>query len=147
MIGVVAGPLIVEPDTWVLVFDRVASSRWTSWLALGKYKHVRAYAYVRFLHVWVFFDVDMGRTYIFHAADGEPARQVIEHWISPGADLMRFKRLPTKTRGPPILGFCVPAVKRLIGLQCVALRPDALYRQCLRHGGVPFEAGDGLSKS
>ncbi len=145
MIRAVAGPLIVQPDTWTLVFNREAATWWASWLALGRYKHVRAYAYVPFLHVWVFYDVNLAGTDIVIAADGEPASKMIESWIE-NADLLQMKRQGgARMRAlPPLGAWCVPAVKRLLGLQCVALRPDALYRHCLRNGGIPFH---GLSKS
>lgn len=141
MISVIDGPLIVRAEMWTLVFNREAKTRWASWLAMGRYKHVRAYAYVPFLHVWVFFDPHIGGTDMFFAADGEPAQRMIGSWIV-NADLIRLRRQPGKN-GPPVLGFCVQAIKRLMGLQCLAMRPDALYRHCITLGGEPFEAVDG----
>jgi hypothetical protein len=32
--------------------------------------------------------------------------------------------------------YCVPAIKQLLGLPCVAATPDALYRHLIKHGGV-----------
>jgi hypothetical protein len=146
MINVVPGPLIVRPETWTLVFAREASTWWAGFIAFGRYKHVRAYAYVPFLHVWVFYDVHFTGTEILVASEGPPARALIASWIA-GADLIRINRLPAADRRrPPLLGFCVPAIKRLIGLRCGALRPDALYRSCLEHGGEQFEADDGRAK-
>lgn len=158
MIRAVEGPLVVQPEIWTLVFNREAATWWASWLAMGRYKHVRAYAYVPFLHVWVFFDPHIGGTDIVIAADGEPANRMIGSWIV-NADLVRMRRQdPDESvlsfRWPgvwceerpryafPLLGFCVPAIKRLIGLRYVALRPDALYRLCMRNGGEPFGAVD-----
>lgn len=141
MITAIHGPLIVQPEIWTLVFNRTAARRWASWLALGRYKHVRAYAYVPFLHVWVFFDPHLSGTDIIVAADGEPAHALIGAWIA-DADLIRMQA--RKGRGLlPTFGFCTSTIKRLIGLRCVALRPDAFYRDCLRSGGVPFEAAHG----
>lgn len=143
MITAIPGPLVVEPDVWVLVFNRVASKRWTSWIALGKYKHVRAYAYVPFLHVWVFYDPRFRGTSITIAADGAQ-HALIREWIT-DADLMRMLRRTHETRRFPVFGWCVPAIKRLIGLRCSALRPDSLWRSCLRNGGFPFEDHNGRS--
>lgn len=137
MIAVVSGPLIVSPEIWTLVFNREASTWWASWLAFGRYKHVRAYAYVPFLHVWVFYDVHLTGTEIIMTADGEAARRQIAAWIVK-ADLIRMQRRAGKL-GPPLFGFCVPAIKRLLGLRCVVWRPDALYRFCLKNGGAVFE--------
>lgn len=141
MIQVLPGPLVVEPTSWMLVFDREASSRWLSLIAFGRYKHVRAFAYVPFLHVWVFFDPHIGGTDIVVAADGEPAQALMQRWLV-NADVLRMPRRPGWNR-PALFGFCVPVIKRLIGLRSGALRPSALYRHCLRNGGEPFEAADG----
>lgn len=141
MISAVSGPLIVQPEFWTVVFSRETSTRWVSWLALGRYKHVRAYAYVPFLHVWVFFDPHIGGTDIVIAADGAPAQAMIASWIE-RADLVRVRRVAARRRFP-VLGFCVPAIRRLLGIPGGALRPDAFFAECLAHGGTPFEAMDG----
>lgn len=141
MITAITGPLIVEPVMWNLVFARQARSWQQNLLVIGKYKHVRAYAYVPFLHVWVFFDPHLRGTSIVLAAAGEPAQRMIAAWIENG-DVVRMPRQCNRMSWP-FLGFCVPAIKRLMGLRCGALRPDALYRHCLRHGGAPFEEAHG----
>lgn len=143
-------PLITAPDTWTLVFSREARTWWASWLALGRYKHVRAYAYVPFLHVWVFYDVHLRGTDLIVAADGEPAQRMIALWMVK-ADLLRVRRVDFRDHQVgrenrhclPLLGFCVPAIRRLLGIPGSALRPDTLYRHCLKHGALPFEAVDG----
>lgn len=147
MIHAVAGPLISRPDVWTLVFKRTSSSRFRSFIALGRYKHVCAYGYVPFLHVWVFFDPHWEGNAVFIAADGEAAKALIKEWIV-DADLIRMPQLdfrPIWT--PPIFGWCTPSIRRLIGLPGGALRCDALWRQCLEHGGEPFERNDGPSSS
>lgn len=144
MITAVPGPLIVQPEYWTLVFNRKSATRWAGWLALGRYKHVRAYAYVPFLHVWVFYDVRLGGTDIIVAADGEPANALISSWIQ-DADLVRMRRRPPSRR-VPVLGFCVPAIKRLLGIPCGALRVDALRAWCLANGGEPFEGANGRAE-
>lgn len=146
MITLVPGPLVVQPTVWTLVFARESDRWWTSWMALGRYKHVRAYAYVPFLHVWVFYDVGFHGTSIVLAADGEPANAMIARWIQ-GADTVRMRRVDffdqkggRRSYRIPLFGFCVPAIKHLLGLRCVALRPDALYRFCIENGGEPEAA-------
>ena len=56
--------------------------------------------------------------------------------LASGATVVRIKR---KSDTMPIwsrFGFyCVPAMKHLIGLRCVALTPDGLYRKVLLSGG------------
>lgn len=140
MITAFTGPLIVAPRAWTLVFDRGAASWWTSLIALGRHKHVRAYAYVPFLHVWVFFDPAFAGTTITIAANSE-AERMIGSWVV-NADLVAVT-VSRETRGLPVLGFCVPAIKRLLGIRSRALRPSALYRHVMVHGGKPLEAVHG----
>lgn len=142
MMTVCEGPLIVAPEIWTVVFNREAATWWASGMALGRYKHVRAYAYVPFLHVWVFYDVRLRGTEITIAADGAPADHMIASWIV-AADLLRVHRRPHAACTVPVLGFCVPAMRRLLGVPGSALRPDAFWRECLRHGAEPFEAVHG----
>lgn len=142
MLHTLEGPLIVQPEYWTLVFNREAATWWGGLLAFGRYKHVRAYAYVPFLHVWVFVDSHLGGTDIAIAADGVPAQAMIASWIV-NADLVRMRRRVGVRRFllPPF--YCVGAVKRLMGLHCSALRIDSFHQYCLDHGGEPFEAVHG----
>lgn len=143
MIIPIAGPLVSAPVVWNLVFERRITS-WWSYLAFGRHKHVRAYGYVPFLHVWLFVDVGLRGMEVFAAGDGAPANAVIAAWIE-DADVVAMNVSRDNVRRLPLAGFCVPAMKRLVGLRCGALRPSALYSHCLRNGGIPFEAADGCS--
>lgn len=143
MITATVGPLIVEPEYWILVFERDHPAWWVRLLAMGRYKHVRAYAYVPYLHVWVFYDVDLRGAHMVFAADGAASKAAIRLWTA-NSDLVRVRRFLHATRRPPVLGFCVPAIKRLIGLRTGALRPDRLYADVLAHGGEPFEEPHGI---
>lgn len=144
MIEAIPGPLVSQPVVWNLVFERKSLS-WWSHLAMGRYKHVRAYGYVPFLHVWQFVDVGLRGFDVFIAADGAPANAVIEAWIE-DADILVMTPRRDGVRRLPLFGFCVPAIKRLLGLRCVVARPDAFYRYCLRNGAQPFEANDGRAE-
>jgi hypothetical protein len=144
VIRAIEGPRIVQPDEWTLVFDRKAATRLKSWAALGTYKHVRAYAYVPFLHVWVFYDPHWCGTEIVVAADGEPAQQLLRSWIAVSdPHLIRMRRTNVERLTPPLAGWCVPAIKRLLGIRCGALRCDALFAHCLAHGGERVRDGQG----
>lgn len=135
------GPKAFQPTVWTLCFERSAIS-WASHLALGRYKHVRAFGYVPFLHVWVFYDVGFRGASVVVAADGPDADSIIEFW-SRTADLLSV--LPAHPFVPrlPVFGWCVPSIRRLIGFRGGALRPDAFYRQCLAQGATPIELDHG----
>lgn len=142
MITAVPGPLIVAPDTWTLVFKHKARRRWLSWLAMGKRKHVAAFAYVPYLHVWLFYDVHLGGTSLTVAATGAH-QAVLAAWIEGGASIVTMRRIAQPRTGFGLGFWCVPAIKHLLGLRCGALRPDALWQHCLANGGEAAEEFDG----
>lgn len=136
MIQIDRGPLISHPTKWVLVFDEKAATHWVMRLVPGRYKHVRAYGYVPFLHVWLFVDANFSGIEIMVAADGEPANALAASWAA-GCDLVVMPRRSHERRSLSLAasGWCVPVIKRLIGLNSGALRPDALFADCLQNGG------------
>ena len=124
--------LIGSPSRWIVVFNLKSANRFIGWLAMGRYKHVRAFGYVAETDVWVFFDVHLGGVTIA-TARGDDATALMAEWCA-DADLIG---MPVRQRRAGIhFGFwCVPAIKHLLGLRTRALIPDALWRHCLRHGG------------
>lgn len=132
-------PEVVEVVDWTLVFHRSAAARWVERLACGRYKHVSAFAWVRELRVWVIYDVKLSGSPILLLPDSQAALdRLAEHTC--GADLMR---MPRRAGGGFAFGFfCVPAIKHLVGLRGGALRPDALWRDCLRQGGKVVDGSE-----
>lgn len=124
----------IEPTMWFLVFQDKAQSRWVNWLSLGRFKHVTAFGWVPDQKMWVFYDVSLGNTRIaVLPGDTVAAEQEIERLTAYGVTLAM------KPRGKVSrwfrLGFwCVPAMAHLVGVPGCALRPDALFRHCLRYG-------------
>jgi hypothetical protein len=136
VIKAVLGPLISKPEAWVVCFDPVAQNRWIGRLTPGYYKHVRAYGYVPFLHVWLFVDANLKGIEILLAAHGDAANALASSWAA-GCDIIVMPRRPhvSKSLSLAASGWCVPVVRRLIGLPWGALRPDGLFEECLRNGG------------
>lgn len=124
-----------EPIRWTLCFDTTA----THWLARaipGRFKHVRAFGFVPVQDLWIFYDTTLAGTTLRAArANSAAADRLLSAWTA-NSDLLSIKPLGPRRRFPP--GFwCVTAVKHLIGLNTSALRPDALWRDCIRHGAIP----------
>jgi hypothetical protein len=153
--------VISAPTRWILVFDREAASWWTSFIAFGRYKHVRAFGFVHDADSYVFYDVQFTKTTI-QIARGAGARALMLDWTV-NADVLRYDgRFSAEKPGgkagktPAFWGrffrpfgpfrplLCTTAIAHLIGLPGGALRPDALYRQCLRNGAVAIH---GLTQS
>lgn len=124
-------PKWAVPSEWYVCFYRWSPYRWIRRLALGRRKHVSAFGFVEAAQCWVFVEVTLGDTQISvvpdHLSQGLMARFMF------GADVVKMKPLDRATVKPGY--WCVPVVAHILGLPGCALRPDALFRQCLRHGG------------
>jgi hypothetical protein len=133
-----ARDLISAPTRWLIAFDRVAASWWSNLIACGHYKHVRALGYIYDLDAFVFYDVQLRGTSI-QVARGKGAQVLMAEWAA-DADVLAIdagcafgQKFGFGCFRPLI---CTTAVAHLLGLPG-ALRPDALYRQCLAHGAYP----------
>lgn len=127
-----------EPTHWYVCFCHRAATAWMERLPIGRYKHVRAFGCVAAVNTWVFFDSAFDRTTV-KIARGEAARQLMAEWLT-DSDIVRMAMVRRKTMRPRLGGWCVPAVKHLLGISSGALRPDALWRDCLRLGGEVIHA-------
>lgn len=125
----------LEPADWFVVFHPRTHRRWLSWLAMGKYKHVSAFGWVPRAQTWVFFDFNVDRSRIYVVGNHE-ADELLERFTHQNTVVRMARPLVESDRINFGAGlWCVPAVAHLIGLRASALRPDALFRQCLANGG------------
>ena len=130
----------VQPDEWWLCFHTTAAGPWTSFLAFGKFKHVSAFAYYPGHHKWLLYSVNLTGVHLalFDASD-------VHYLIAYSRDAVcvRFKLRAARWNGvlSRLAFYCVPAIKHLIGLRCVAFTPDQLYRAVMKHGGMLVEYG------
>lgn len=128
-----AQPRLGEPAVWYLFFATRSATWFANWFALGRHKHVCALGFVAEVEVWVLYDVQMGRTQIAHAnKDGFAELCALAETGEP--DVIAIKPLGHRRFFPPAF-FCTTAIKHLIGLNSSALRPTAVFRECLRNGG------------
>jgi hypothetical protein len=124
-------PEAIEPDYWNVVFH---PSETRLGQALGRFKHVSAFTYVPGFRAWLICDVQWSgmRLCLF---SHEAAMRVFTHYTA-DCTLVKFDRQHRQMMLASRLGFyCVPAVKCLLGLSCVAVTPDGLYRYLVKHGG------------
>ena len=130
-------PAASESDYWWLVFHEKSSLPWLWWL--GRFKHVSAFTYVGGFRMWEVYDVQNHRTRILRFAYDEWVRRGYPEWTR-DAVVVKFHVKPAeRTRiASRFFFFCGPAIKHLVGLRCLALRPDAIYRQVIRAGGQPI---------
>jgi hypothetical protein len=134
VIRMVRLPLAIEPEQWNLVFNPRASTPWLSRLPVGHFKHVLAFAWMNEARCWLIYDVQLAATRLIMLRDGPAALDLLAQ-ITDGATVIAMKRAEQPAPWLRFGFWCVPAVKHLIGLRSSALRPDRLFRDCLRHGG------------
>jgi hypothetical protein len=130
-----------EPQVWNVVFNRQAASRWMHWIP-GRYKHVRAYAFIPATQTWLFYDVNFAGTEISAIPHGPDSFDKIFEFIGAEgvSDIVSVRTLPARRRRFPWSNWCTTALRHLLHLPGGALLPDAFHRECLDNGGVPFEA-------
>lgn len=124
-----------EPKDWYVVFDPVASAKWIDWLACGRFKHVSCFGFVERAQTWVFFDFQLDRSRLYVVGNHEA--DILIGAYSTGKTVVRMATplIPDYSKNWTTGLWCVPAVAHILGLKTCALRPDALFRQCLAQGG------------
>jgi hypothetical protein len=126
------------PSRWLVVFDKAASNGFTSLIAMGKYKHCRVFGWVDKVNCYVFVDCQFGGMTV-QVASGEAAKALMLEWTENADVLSLVPKCPGMSRNVPFVPLlCTTVVAKLLGLSGRAWRPDALYVECLRAGGVPI---------
>jgi len=122
-------PDAIEPTYWNVVFHP-SETRLERFL-LGCFKHVSAFTYVPGVSAWILYDCQWGGVRIALIP-----RIAILVAYTRGCSVIKFDRRYQKFALASRFGFyCVPAIKQLLGLSCVAATPDRLYRHLIVNGG------------
>jgi hypothetical protein len=138
---------LIEPN-WILVFSKKRGRWWVRLLACGRYHHVKAIAYLPAMRAWLFYDVKFNGTRLMLSREDDPGSRAFLHDYLESCDLVAMPRLPIPKRFAPQAGFwCTIAMKHLVGIRAVALRPDRLWRDTVAAGGKPYGSGLGEGAS
>jgi len=122
-------PDIIEPSYWNVVFHP-SVTRLNRFL-LGRFQHVSAFTYVPGVAAWIMVDCQWGGVRIAFI----PRIAVLVAYTR-DCTVIKFDRRYQRFALSSRFGFyCVPAIKQLLGLSCVAATPDGLYRHLIKHGG------------
>jgi hypothetical protein len=125
-------PDAIEPDYWNVVFH--PSQGRTARILLGRFQHVSAFTYVPGFRAWLCYDVQWSGMRL--AMFSMPAALTVFVHYTKNCAIIKFDRNYGQLGLMSRLGFyCVPAIKQLLGLSCVAVTPDGLYRHLIKHGG------------
>jgi hypothetical protein len=123
-------PDAIEPDYWNVVFHPSTSR--LARLVLGEFAHVSACTYIPGFRCWIVYNNEWGGLRISFVNHGTLLIPYMRDCVVVKFD-RRYEPLALLSR----FGFyCVPAIKQLLGLSCVAATPDALYRHLIKNGGV-----------
>lgn len=132
-----------EPTTWCVVFNREAESGWARWVP-GRFKHVRAFAFVPATGLWLFYDVNFGGVRLFAVSgdrDDPKVKAAIYSFIGPAGSsyVVGMPRLPPRSRRFPWSNWCTSSLRHLLNLPGASLSPDGFHRDCIKNGGIPFD--------
>jgi hypothetical protein len=126
-------PAAIEPDYWNIVFH--PSETRLKRIFLGRFQHVSAFTYVPGFRAWLVYDVQWSGVRL--ALVSQPAAIEVFARFTKGCTIVKYYRSHQHLDLIGRIGFyCVPAIKQLLGLPCVAATPDGLYRHLIKHGGV-----------
>jgi hypothetical protein len=133
-------PDAIEPTEWFVVFHPTAMNRILGWLALGKYKHVSAFAYCPSYKAWLLYDAQWGGTRLIMFSHAT-AKTALVNYLR-GCIVVKMQRglQPMGWTGR-IAFYCVPAIRHLLSVRCACLRPDALLHYLLKNGGLRVDEG------
>lgn len=130
---------------WNLLFLKGDRTSWWDFFTEPEWRHVCAYAYVPSMDCWVIYDVAQQGSFISVVDPDWFMRwcRIRHPRVQAIVEMPILKDTPSPRARIGL--WCVTAVKHLVGLPTGALRPKALYRDCLRHGGkdVLTERTDG----
>ena len=122
-------PDLIEPTYWNVVFHPTAGR--LARVVLGRFAHVSAFTYVPGFNAWIMYDCQWGGVRI-----GLIPRVNVLVAYTRDCTVVKFDRVYKPFAIWSRFGFyCVPAIKQLLGLSCVAATPDALYRHLIANGG------------
>ena len=122
-------PDAIEPSYWNVVFHPSQSR--LNRLLLGRFQHVSAFTYIPGVGAWIMIDCQWGGMRIALI----PRINILVAYTR-NCTVIKFDRRYQRFALASRFGFyCVPAIKQLLGLSCVAATPDGLYRYLINNGG------------
>ena len=135
-------PPASSPPIWYVVFGQDANPHLFDRFLHRGFRHVFAFGYLPGHDLWIIYDVKFSHTVMGVIEAGDAARLI--GWIRNSGRALEWKSRKTQTVRWRFGFWCVPAIKHLLGLRCVALTPWQLYRWMLKNGAKEVW-NDGLS--
>lgn len=132
-----------EPRVWQVCFAKRTRTWWADSFLPAGFRHVYLIGYVPEFDTYVMFDPASDGTQVSILSPGMAGRYLARA-IDEGAVLnFAARTIYPRVRFWHRLGFwCVPAVKHILGLGCVAMTPHRLHSYLLTLGAQPFVEDD-----
>jgi hypothetical protein len=128
------------PELWNVCFSGVKRNRWLDRFLKPGFRHVFLVGFVTEFGHWLLYEV------LFHYSvvaivSGDYAAGLLTIAMREGDVLTVRPEFHVKRRWQHALGFwCVPAIRHVLGLRCVAITPFGLHRYLLARGAVSLKA-------
>jgi hypothetical protein len=124
------------PSRWLLVFRRRADVWWVNYCP-GEFKHVSAFGYVHETDAWIFYDAGLCTT--IYVARGTSARAMMLQRTRGDVCVLSMEPLPCPSSPRRPIFTCTAAIANLLAIPTIALRPDALYKACIKNGATVIQ--------
>lgn len=125
------------PFEWHVCFVGETRRAPWDWFLLKHYRHVFVLGYLLDHDLWLCYDVSCFKTEISVLSNARAG--FLLNWARGQGGVLVW---PARTVKPSFWlrpGFwCVPAVKHILGLRCVAMKPKGLHDYLVRHGATPL---------
>lgn len=130
--------LPATPKAWQVCFMGMERRFWWDWLTPPGFRHVFLLGYVAEHGLWLCYDMMAFKTEIT-LLSGTRAGALLTMAHDQGQVLTWPAPIDPPRRFGLRLGFwCVPAIKHILGLRCVAMTPKGLHDYMLRRGARPL---------
>lgn len=138
----------VQPERamrWQVVFWEDAATPFWQRVIPGRFKHVSLLACLPDAQAWTHVDLGWAAREIWVLPEAKISHDLMGATFA-HATIVEFAAAETPGRRPWLYS-CVGVARHVLGLKCVCLTPDGLYRALIRHGGqVRHDGGRRRSK-
>lgn len=125
------------PTRWHVCFLDEAVSPIVKFLNPRGFRHVAAVGWLPAHKLWLLYDVQFGKTTVAILGENEAGAWLTAGMNGGGVLSMPAPKERVRWQWWQRFGFwCVPSIKHLLGLRCVAMLPHQLHRYMLKHGAL-----------
>lgn len=130
--------LPMEPKVWFICFGGMKQLSPWDWFLRPGYRHAFMLGYVPAAGIWIRYEVLFHRTEISLISSQVADLLLTAAQGEGGVLTWRVGEAKAPSWGLRFGLWCVPAIKHVLGVRCVALTPRGLHQWLLRNGAQPL---------